>query len=282
MKPTIRNKLLLGFGGLLLLMVLVSAIGLYAVYRLRYSALQATRIGDRLNAISLEIQVHNLEAQRRVNSYLREVASLGPEKGREVYLDEADFEIDEIQSLTDKAIQLAPTVEKRAKFEALGQALDSYHTALRAAIDASEPRVAPPQRAVSYAAYQAAAEHLHESAEDGEMVGRDSSQTSQQAIAYISERTPILVISISLCGLLLASVACFTLLRAILIPVDHLRQVAENVSLGNLDIAVKRYSNDEIGDLADSFSRMVTAVKFFRMEASSAVEDVPVEVRSES
>jgi methyl-accepting chemotaxis protein len=59
----------------------------------------------------------------------------------------------------------------------------------------------------------------------------------------------------------------YALCRAILIPVDRLKEVAENVSLGNLDIAVRRYSEDEIGDLADSFSRMVTAVKFFRMEA---------------
>ena len=42
--------------------------------------------------------------------------------------------------------------------------------------------------------------------------------------------------------------------------------------MGNLDIAVHRYSEDEIGDLADSFSRMVTAVKFFRMEAAEAAD----------
>ena len=47
---------------------------------------------------------------------------------------------------------------------------------------------------------------------------------------------------------------------------EHLKEVAENVSMGNLDITVHRYSDDEIGDLADSFSRMVTAVKFFRSE----------------
>jgi HAMP domain-containing protein len=40
--------------------------------------------------------------------------------------------------------------------------------------------------------------------------------------------------------------------------------------MGNLDIAVKRHSNDEIGDLAESFTRMVTAVKFFRMETELA------------
>jgi hypothetical protein len=38
--------------------------------------------------------------------------------------------------------------------------------------------------------------------------------------------------------------------------------------------AVRRYSDDEIGDLADSFSRMVTAVKFFWSEAEA--EQVPV------
>jgi HAMP domain-containing protein len=53
--------------------------------------------------------------------------------------------------------------------------------------------------------------------------------------------------------------------------VEHLKDVAENVSLGNLDIAVRRYSDDEIGDLSDSFSRMVTAVKFFRAESEDAL-----------
>jgi methyl-accepting chemotaxis protein len=75
------------------------------------------------------------------------------------------------------------------------------------------------------------------------------------------------VVGISLLGLLLGSAGSYKLARAILVPVEHLKQVAENVSLGNLAMQVHRYSDDEIGDLADSFSRMVTAVKFFRMEA---------------
>jgi hypothetical protein len=39
--------------------------------------------------------------------------------------------------------------------------------------------------------------------------------------------------------------------------------------MGNLEISVRRYSEDEIGDLADSFARMVAAVKYFRMEMES-------------
>ena len=92
-----------------------------------------------------------------------------------------------------------------------------------------------------------------------------------------------LVTGISILGLILGITVSYMLARAILIPVDHLKQVAENVSLGNLDMAVRRYSDDEIGDLADSFSRMVTAVKFFRMEAElsqSEAEAAAHEVKS--
>jgi HAMP domain-containing protein len=49
-----------------------------------------------------------------------------------------------------------------------------------------------------------------------------------------------------------------------------LKEVAENVSMGNLQISVRRFSDDEIGDLADSFSRMVVAVRFFQMEAEAS------------
>ena len=64
MKPTIKNKLIAGFGAVLVLMGIIAAIATYAVLNLRRSALETARVGDRLDFISLEIQVHNLEAQR--------------------------------------------------------------------------------------------------------------------------------------------------------------------------------------------------------------------------
>jgi methyl-accepting chemotaxis protein len=82
---------------------------------------------------------------------------------------------------------------------------------------------------------------------------------------------------VALAAIVLGISMSYKLSRAILIPVDHLKTVAENVSLGNLDIAVRRFSEDEIGDLADSFSRMVTAVKFFKIEAETAGEEAQEE-----
>ena len=85
----------------------------------------------------------------------------------------------------------------------------------------------------------------------------------------ISSQAVPLVIGVSILGFVLAAGASIVLARAILIPVEHLRVVAEKVSLGDLDISVTRYCDDEMGELADSFSRMVSAVKFFRMDATT-------------
>jgi methyl-accepting chemotaxis protein len=265
MKATIRNKLVWGFAGVLALLASVAAIGIYAAFSLRHSAQDATRIGGRLNATALEIQVHTLEAQRRVKSYLLEVKSLGPEKARELYLDEADFEIAAIDSLASKAVTIAPTEEKRDKFFKIVNQTAVYKSALAATVKAAEGPDYNPGSVDQ--AYEQSAQQLHDDAEDGEVAGREASQASQIDIDSTSRRAVALTIGISLVGMLLGIIMSFTLSRAILVPVEHLKDVAENVSLGNLEIAVRRYSDDEIGDLADSFSRMVTAVKFFRMEA---------------
>jgi methyl-accepting chemotaxis protein len=269
MKATIRNKLIWGLCGVMVLLASVAAIGIYAVFSLRHSAQDATRIGGRLNAMALEIQVHNLEAQRRVRSYLLEVKALGGEKARELYLDEADFEIAAIESLASKAVSIAPTVDKRQKFQKVLDSTSSYKSALAATVQSAEKDSASQDTVLHKVSYDKAAEELHDDAEDGEVAGRESSQASQEDIDVTSKRSVSLAIGVSVIGMVLGMVMSYKLSRAILVPVEHLKDVAENVSLGNLNIAVRRYSNDEIGDLADSFSRMVTAVRFFRMEAET-------------
>lgn len=272
MRPTIKNKLVGGFSAVLLLMGIVAAIGIYSVLSLRTSALETARVGDRLNSISLEIQVHNLEAQRKIKSYLAEFKQLGADKARETYLDEAEFEIHEIESLARRGVRLAPTDEKRAKFTLISAAAASYADAVETVAQGVEKNGG----ANDVTAYEAAAAHLNETAEDGEMVGRDSSQSSQENIERVSKRSVPVVLGVSLLGLVIALVMGIILCRAVLLPVEHLKEVAENVSMGNLQITVRRFSDDEIGDLADSFSRMVVAVRFFQMEAEAA-KALPIE-----
>jgi methyl-accepting chemotaxis protein len=276
MKPTIRNKLLAGFSIVLLLMAAVSTIGIYSLWRLRRSAQDATRIGGRLNAVALEIQVHNLEAQRRIKDYLRDVGTAGPQRAREMYLDEAAFEISEIETLADRAVKIAPDADKRAKFGKIAVSAALYDKALNRTVEAVEKNRPETEAIAANAAYDASAEQLHENAEDGEVAGREAAQASQDDITSTSRKAVWFTIGISLFGLAAGVTMSYTLARAILIPVDHLKEVAEKVSLGELDVSVRRYSEDEIGDLADSFSRMVAAVKYFRLEMEDIEAGAPV------
>jgi nitrogen fixation/metabolism regulation signal transduction histidine kinase len=270
MKPTIRNKVMGGFAGVLTLMAVLAVVSGYAVFSLRHSANQATRVGARLNSIAIEIQVHNLEAQRRVKSYMALAPSSENQQKREMYLEEATFEIHEIQSLVEKATEIAPTASLRTQFQRIAGAATDYQGALNNVVEADKQGSSSPQAQQANATYEDIAEQLHESAEDGELAGKDASQSSLEEIDRTSKRSVTAVIGISWLALALCVVVSYKLAQAILVPIDHLKNVAENVSLGNLDIAVHRYSDDEIGDLADSFSRMVTAVKFFRLEAADA------------
>ena len=189
------------------------------------------------------------------------------QKAREQYLDEADFEIAAIESLASKAVSIAPSADKREKFQKIVDGTGLYKSALAATVKAAEKDSQSEETAASKVEYDKAAGQLHDNAEDGEVAGREASQGSQEDIDRTSTRSIRMAIGVSLIGMILGIAMSYKLSRAILIPVEHLKDVAENVSLGNLDIAVRRYSNDEIGDLADSFSRMVIAVKFFRMES---------------
>jgi HAMP domain-containing protein len=172
-------------------------------------------------------------------------------------------------------VGIAPTPQIRAKFEKIVSASSDYDAAMSVAVVASKG--GGPEAQAAVAAYEDAADALHESAEDGELVGRSVSHSSLEKIDRTSNQSVISVIAISLLGLLLGMFGSYKLARAILVPVEHLKDVAENVSLGNLAIEVHRYSDDEIGDLADSFSRMVTAVKFFRMEAEATQVEAAAE-----
>jgi methyl-accepting chemotaxis protein len=167
-------------------------------------------------------------------------------------------------------VKIAPTEEKKSKFHLIVQASSDYSDAVDAVVQSVESKSQVDEKTL--AKYQSTSQHLNETAEDGEMAGRDASQTSQDRIEQISKTSVPTVIGVSLLGLGIALVMSMILLRAILLPVDHLKEVAENVSLGNLSMNVRRFSDDEIGDLADSFSRMVTAVRFFQSEAEAATQ----------
>lgn len=78
---------------------------------------------------------------------------------------------------------------------------------------------------------------------------------------------------VALASILLSLLLAILLAGSITTPIAHLRDVAEKVSLGDLSIKVDVDQKNEIGELGDSFERMVTAVRFFSAKDGEAQED---------
>jgi HAMP domain-containing protein len=67
-------------------------------------------------------------------------------------------------------------------------------------------------------------------------------------------------------AIIAALVMAFTFSRSVTKPISELRDVADKISKGEMDVKIDIKSKDEIGDLAESFGRMVAAVRFLSQD----------------
>lgn len=68
-------------------------------------------------------------------------------------------------------------------------------------------------------------------------------------------------------------VAAVLISRALVKPLKDLKAATERISRGDFDVQLDIRSDDEVGQLADSFERMVAAIKFFRAHSRRPEED---------
>ena len=79
---------------------------------------------------------------------------------------------------------------------------------------------------------------------------------------------------------LLALLGALLTAHRLVAPVNALRDAADSISRGNFDVHLPVAPEDEIGDLADSFERMISAIRFFR--AQSLGQDVEAQLDEEA
>ncbi len=80
-------------------------------------------------------------------------------------------------------------------------------------------------------------------------------------------------IQISLAILVLAMLSSIFVARELVRPLRQLIDATDRISRGDLGVRLAIQSGDEIGELADSFERMVAAIKFFREHARREDEE---------
>jgi HAMP domain-containing protein len=91
-------------------------------------------------------------------------------------------------------------------------------------------------------------------------------------------RTVILAIGLMLLALVSSVVAA----RALVRPLRELKNAADRISKGDFDVQLRARSGDEIGDLAESFERMVAAIKFFREHSRKEEDEVDADAPGET
>jgi HAMP domain-containing protein len=72
----------------------------------------------------------------------------------------------------------------------------------------------------------------------------------------------------------LALVGALVTAQALVRPLEQLKEATDRISKGDVNINLDIRSGDEIGDLADSFERMIAAIRFFREQSRQQDDDV--------
>jgi len=83
----------------------------------------------------------------------------------------------------------------------------------------------------------------------------------EQKYVDLKNRAVVAFVLISILTLLISIFLSVVLARSISIPVNKLASASAELASGNLDVKVDKISNDEIGNLADSFNVMAAALK---------------------
>lgn len=106
------------------------------------------------------------------------------------------------------------------------------------------------------------------------LVVKIDANESRQSVAEAREQ----VFSLMLVMLALILLTSIALSKAMVAPLRQLKVATDKISRGDLDVSLSINSNDEVGELADSFERMVAAIKFFK-NRDSAEEELEDEER---
>lgn len=249
----LRQKLLLGFGGLFLLLVVVGALSIVVLER--YSNALAKFLTenyrsveygqgmkdelDRLNAADERAQHGNLSAEN------------------EARVAHAAFE----KCLQDERNNITLHPREDQIVAELESAWRNYETARAIAIDSAK---SPSDRASARQTAQAVSAQIRRLAQDVININLNNMVVEDGQVKQTAAAARKLLFILIGAGAGLAIVFIVLLSRSILYPIRTLTRSAREIEQGNLDLVVQVKSRDEIRQLAEAFNSMATRLREFR------------------
>ncbi len=107
--------------------------------------------------------------------------------------------------------------------------------------------------------------------EETEQINNDAILATRENVQKITRHVTQLMVTGILVALIIASYACYQLARSILEPIQSLTSATHELGAGNLEQLVPVTSNDELGDLAESFNKMAAKLRTYRQSTTEKI-----------
>jgi NtrC-family two-component system sensor histidine kinase KinB len=250
----LRAKLLMGFGGLLALLLIVDALGIAVTVRHRGTLDQFLTENWR----SVDYGQQMVDAVDHLDDMVRRGNLAGAQKWISQFDQNLDAENHNITLPGEQADADNVTVhwtgsdrtgrhDAQAYWPALSTLLNpaADHTGAREILDHASPLVKADAQAVI-------------------KLNFDNLSPLSESVKQRADRTTRLMFLLSIIGAMMAVLFVLVMSRSILQPLKMLTRSAKEIEQGNLDLVVQVNSHDELRQLAEAFNSMAAKLREYR------------------
>lgn len=251
---SLRHKLLLGFGGLLLI---IGLIGIQSITKV-------TSLGDAIDVILKEnyqsvIACQNMkESLERMDSGALFILSGYEKEGREA-IDENKLVFEKALQIELNNITLPGEGEKATQLQGLFQ---RYKTLIQNMQETSLPSAR--QRQIYFTELFPLFQEIKNNADMILTMNQKNMYDENQSARHKAAKAREQMYFLLFLGAIVAIVYMFLIGKWILQPINRLRQSVDEIKHGNLDLVVTSDTRDEIGHLSEAFNEMTASLREIR------------------
>lgn len=251
-----RHKLVFGFGGLLAILIIVSAFS--ALVLRRYSNVMATYLRENYRSVQygerMKKALDRLDAAAR-HAMEGKIADAGSQDAVKAALDLFNSNL----YFESQNVTIHPRED--LDLDNITREWAAYKAAHAIVMDPTADRS---KRGAAWGTVQAESEKLQFAEQDMIDINLDNMVASDANMKRTTAAYQKGMYGLVAAGVALAIVLVFVLGRSFLGPLRDLTRSAREIERGNLDLVVQVRSRDEIGQLAEAFNSMAVRLRQFR------------------
>ena len=251
---SLRQKLSMGFGGLLAILLIVSGLGVVVLSR--YSTAVDSFLYE--NFRSVQYGQNMKDAVERLSDAVDD-ANRGSLAGAKAAAAPAIADFTKNLADEDQNVTLHPREDELDR--SLHSHWQQFQPLLATILDDATPAAA---RSSSAAHAASLATTLRQDAAEIVQINLNNMVVANGQVKTEAVNTRRLMLAFSLAGIVLAAMFTTVVGRLILRPVRALTNSAREIERGNLDLVVAARGRDELGQLAEAFNSMAAKLREFR------------------